>query len=362
MSKSQNTNLNKAKSDKNDEFYTQYKDIEKEIESYLKVNPTIFSDKTVLLPCDDPTVSNFTRYFVNNFEKLGLKKLISTSFANSYLNEVNGKVLMLDKVDFSKRNIKESKEIKYSLLCGDGDFRSDEITNFRDEADIIVTNPPFSIFREFIDWIVSANKDFLVIGNMNAIGYKNVFPLIQSNKVRLGVTFNSGGANFLIPQFLLDSGYTNTTYNTKTGLVKFGNCCWFTTLKHGNSNESIKLKTMAENLSSNGRLKEKLAYQKYENFDAIEVPFTDAIPSDYDGVMGVPISFLTKYNPEQFEIIGMGMAALGLSIGIQPYKPDHRKYRREVQKCGAVDGDLYMIVNGVVKVPYRRILIKKKCK
>mgnify|MGYP002739775922 CR=1 FL=1 len=357
-----NTNLNKAKENKNDEFYTQYADIEKEIESYLKANPTIFEDKTVLLPCDDPTVSNFTRYFVNNFEKLGLKKLISTSFANSYLNETNGKVLVLSKADFTNRNIKESKEIQYSLLRGDGDFRSDEITSFRNEADIIITNPPFSIFREFIDWLVKADKSFLIIGNMNAIGYKKVFPLIQKNKVRLGATFNSGGANFLIPQFLLDNGYENATYNAKTRLVKFGNCCWFTTLKHGNSNEPIKLKTMAENLSSNHRLKEKFAYQKYENFDAIEVPFTDAIPSDYDGIMGVPISFLTKYNPEQFEIIGMGMAMLGLSIGIQPYKQDHRKYRREVQKCGAVDGDLYMIVNGVVKVPYRRILIKKKCK
>ena len=252
--------------------------------------------------------------------------------------------MVLSKTDFAKRNIKESKEIQYSLLRGDGDFRSDEITSFRDEADIIITNPPFSIFREFIDWLVKADKDFLIIGNMNAIGYKNVFPLIQKNNVRLGATFNSGGANFLIPQFLLDNGYENATYNAKTRLVKFGNCCWFTTLKHGNSNEPIKLKTMTENLSSNHRLKEKYAYQVYENFEAIEVPFTDAIPSDYDGVMGVPISFLTKYNQEQFEIIGMGMATLGLSIGIQPYKPDHRKYRREVQKCGAVDGDLYMMV------------------
>ena len=360
MSKSQNTNLNKAKSDKNDEFYTQYDDIEKEIESYLKINPTLFADKTVLLPCDDPIASNFTRYFVNNFEKLGLKKLISTSVANRYLNETNGRVFILDKSDLKRKDFKICQKIEYELLSGDGDFRSAEITKFRDEADIIITNPPFSIFREFIDWIASANKDFLIIGNMNAIGYKNVFPLIQNNKVRLGATFNSGGANFLIPQFLLEKGYVNATYDAKTGLVKFGNCCWFTTLKHGNINNPIKLKTMAENLSSNHRLKEKFAYRKYENFDAIEVPFTDAIPFDYDGIMGVPISFLAKYNPEQFEIIGMGMATLGLSVGVQPYKPDHRKYRREVQKCGAVDGDLYMMIDGVVKVPYRRILIKRK--
>ena len=247
-------------------------------------------------------------------------------------------------------------------LCGNGDFGSDEVKQLCSEADIIVTNPPFSLFREFIDWLVEGRKDFLIIGNMNAISYKNVFPLILDNKVWLGATLNSGGASFVVPKFIIDAGYKNSSYDEKTRLVKFGNCCWFTTLEHGRHHQFLKLKTMTENLRDNPRLKEKYAYLTYENYDAIEVPFTNAIPSDYNGIIGVPISFLTKYNPEQFEIIGIGGATLGLEIGIKPYKPEHRKYRKEVQKCATVDGDLYMVIDGKVRLSYQRILIKHKTK
>ena len=315
------SNLHQAKRNKNDEFYTQYSDIEKEISAYLEYNPQVFKNKTILLPCDDPEWSNFTKYFAQNFSRLGIKKLISTSYAaeskkykinyqptffemndpqfDKDKTKIKGKIFLLTKDN--KKKI-DSDNLKWKYLDGDGDFRSPQVEKLRDEADVIITNPPFSLFRDFLNWINEKRKDFLIIGNMNAITYKEVFPLIKDNKIWLGNGFHAGNAYFYTP-FIKD--YAVGVYDNKTGLVKFRNVCWFTNLEHGRRHEPLSLMTMNDNLkySKHKEIKGR-EYQKYDNYDAIEVPFTDAIPSDYQGAMGVPISFLDKYCPEQFEIVG----------------------------------------------------------
>lgn len=322
-----NKNLSAAKRAKNDEFYTQYADIQKEINAYLDYNPDVFRDKTILLPCDDPEWSNFTKFFAQNFERFGIKKLISTSYAcaskgptacddyyptlfesgakqfNENKTKTNGKIFTLCRDKNCNGHI-DINDLEWKYLDGDGDFRSNEIKKLRDAADIIITNPPFSLFREFLAWIIEANKQFLIIGSVNAITYKEVFPLIKNNKMWLGNGFSSGNAFFAIPKSAINE-YADGVYNSETGLVKFRNCCWFTNIEHGRRHQPLQLMTMAENIkySKHKEIREK-GYQKYDNYDAIEVPFTDAIPSDYDGVMGVPISFLDKYCPEQFKIVG----------------------------------------------------------
>ncbi len=319
-----NQNLTKAKNAKNDEFYTQYHDIEKEITAYLDYNPDVFRGKTVLLPCDDPEWSNFTKFFAQNFERFGLKKLISTSYAPESKNFKNGyqptlfetadpqfdatKTLIKGKIftlthDKSGDGKIDVNDLEWTYLEGDGDFRSKEIKKLRDEAEIIITNPPFSMFREFLGWIVEVDKLFVVIGSMNAITYKEVFPLIKENKMWLGNGFHAGNAFFSTPVI---KEYATGVYNSETGLVKFRNVCWFTNIDHGRRHQPLPLMTMNDNLkfSKHKEIKGKTGYDKYDNYNAIEVPFTDAIPSDYDGVMGVPISFLDKYCPEQFMIVG----------------------------------------------------------
>lgn len=316
-----NRNLTRAKNAKNDEFYTQYPDIEKEINAYLDYDPKVFEGKTILLPCDDPEWSNFTKYFAQNFERFGLKKLISTSYApDSKINKINyqptlfetldprydekktisnGKIFMLTR-DISGDGKVDIDDLEWDYLEGDGDFRSDEITALRDEADIIITNPPFSLFREFLAWIVEADKLFVIIGSMNAITYKEVFPLIKEDKMWMGNGFSGGNAFFATP---IDREYAAGVFSEETGLVKFRNVCWYSNIDHGRRHEPLQLMTMEDNIKFNKRLKSQ-EYQKYDNYDAIEVPFTNAIPSDYTGVMGVPITFLDKYSPEQFKIIG----------------------------------------------------------
>lgn len=319
-----NENLTQAKNAKNDEFYTQYADIEKEVNAYLDYDPDVFRGKTVLLPCDDPEWSNFTRFFAQNFERLGLKRLVSTSYApdskkiktayqptlfesnaphfDPAKTQTKGKIFILDRDNTGDGRI-NVEDLEWCYLEGDGDFRSKEICALRDEADMIVTNPPFSLFREFLAWIVEAEKRFLIIGNMNAITYKEVFPLIKENKIWLGNGFQGGNA-FFRTEVLRE--FSAGVYDEATQLVKFRNCVWFTNLDHGRRHQPLQLMTMADNLrySRHKELRGKAAYDHYDNYDAIEVPYTDAIPSDYDGVMGVPISFLDKYCPEQFEIIG----------------------------------------------------------
>lgn len=281
-----NTMLTNAKKAKNDEFYTQYHDIDKEVSVYFAHNADVFRGKTMLLPCDDPEWSNFTKYFVDNFERFGIKKLISTSYSPNGKGKIaiNGK--------------------QWHYLNGNGDFRSAKIKRLRDEADFIITNPPFSLFREFLAWIVEANKLFLILGNMNAITYKEVFPLIKSDRIWTGNQF--GDIAFKVP----DSSPPKSTryWIDETGQKwrSLGNSNWFTNIEHGRRHQPLQLMTMADNLkySKHKEIKGASGYQTYDNYDAIEVPFTDAIPSDYDGVMGVPISFLDKYCPEQFEIVG----------------------------------------------------------
>ena len=328
-----NENLHNAKVAKNDEFYTQYPDIQKEINAYLEYDPNVFKDKTILLPCDDPEWSNFTKFFAQNFENFGLKKLISTSYAKASKLKLYGQMDLFEDTDYitkdpnyqsnidaekgkiftlTRKNKKvDINDLKWEYLNGDGDFRSDEVKKLRDEADYIITNPPFSLFRCFISWLFETDKKFLIIGSMNAITYKEIFPLIKDlikdNKLWLGNGFSNGNAYFAIPENIAKN-YANGVYDEKTNLVKFRNCCWLTNLDHGRRHQPLQLMTRADNIKFNKKLKGK-EYQKYDNYDAIEVPYTDAIPSDYDEVMGVPISFLNKFCPEQFEILGMESSA-----------------------------------------------------
>lgn len=318
-----NVKLSDAKKARKDEFYTQYFDIEREVNAYLDYDPNVFRGKTVLLPCDDPEWSNFTKYFAQNFERFGLKKLISTSYAVESKNyeypyqptlfesshprfdldktAIKGKIFTLTD-DKSGDHVINIDDLEWDYLDGDGDYRSKEVTKLRDEADIIITNPPFSLFRDFLAWIIEANKQFLIIGPLNAITYKEVFPLIMENEIWLGNGFQGGNAYFATP-FAED--YGEGVYFAEKGLIKFRNVHWYTNLDHGRRHQPIPLMTMEDNIKFSKRKEVRgQAYQQYDNYDAIEVPFTDAIPSDYDGVMGVPISFLDKYSPEQFEIVG----------------------------------------------------------
>ncbi len=336
-----NKNLTAAKRAKNDEFYTQFQDIQKEVNAYLEFNENVFRGKTVLCPCDDPEWSNFTKFFAQNFERFGLKKLISTSYAieskkfkyplqpslfetqapqfDKDKTRVKGKIFTLTR-DTNKSGRIDIEDLKYDYLDGDGDFRSEEVTRLRDEADIIVTNPPFSLFREFLAWIVQAQKQFLIIGNMNAITYKEVFPLIAANKMWLGNGFSHGNAYFWIPQ-THKREYAAGVYDENSGLVKFRNLVWFTNLDHGRRHQPLSLMTMADNIKySRHKEVRNIGYKTYDNYDAIEVPYTDAIPSDYKGIMGVPISFLDKYCPDQFEILG------ATQRGCHDAVPDTRKY------------------------------------
>lgn len=322
-----NSNLGAAKTAKNDEFYTQYLDIQKEVNAYVEYNPDVFKGKTILLPCDDPEWSNFTRFFVENFELLGLKKLISTSYAveskkikeweptlfeteapqyDADKSRTNGKIFILDG-DKNDNGTIDVDDLKWEYLEGDGDFRSDEVKKLRDEADVIITNPPFSLWREFLAWILEGHKKFLIIGNQNAITYKEVFPYIKANELWLGATGFSTDMVFAVPKGT-EVDPKDRAKAAKLGYegdyTRLGNSCWFTNLDHGRRHQPLQLMTVADNLkfSRHKDVKEN-GYPKYDNYDAIEVPYVDAIPSDYTGAMGVPITFLDKYCPDQFEIV-----------------------------------------------------------
>lgn len=307
VSTGKNSNLHSAKKEKNDEFYTQYNDIEKEMQAYLDYDPDVFRGKTILLPCDDPDWSNFTRYFAQNFERFGIKELISTSYVPQ---DENGQVGEHGKIYILARDINNDKkidinDITWDYLEGNGDFRSQEIMALRDKADIIITNPPFSLFREFLSWIMETDKKFAIIGNMNALTYKDVFPLVKNNKAWLGATISSGDREFQVPDHypLNAAGFRIDEKGNK--FIRVKGVRWFTNIEHGRRHQPLKLMTMQDNIKFNQKIKDKSAYEKYDNYDAIEVPITLAIPSDYEGVMGVPISFFDKYNPEQFKIVGM---------------------------------------------------------
>ena len=376
-----NENLSKAKEAKNDEFYTQYHDIEKEISAYLEYNPDVFRGKTVLLPCDDPEWSNFTKYFAQNFENFGLKRLISTSYApeskkykfgyqpslfetesphfDADKSKTHGKIFILDH-DVTGDGRINVEDLQWQYLEGDGDFRSEEICKLRDQADFIITNPPFSLFRQFLAWIIEANKQFVIIGNMNAITYKETFPLIKDNEVWLGATGFVTDMVFGVPEGTIVKE-SDKLKAERLGYVgnytRLGNSCWFTNIDHGRRHQPLSLMTMADNLkfSRHKEIKGRNNYIHYDNYDAIEVPYTDAIPSDYYGTMGVPISFLDKNCPEQFEIIGMAKRGAGdPALKSKVYtKDDYPNY-------SDLNATPVMIIDGKPQNTYPRILIRKK--
>lgn len=376
-----NKNLSQAKENKKDEFYTQYADIQSEMNAYLEYNPDVFRNKTILLPCDDPEWSNFTKFFAQNFENFGLKKLISTSYAvesknidldwqptlfeteNPYFDidktKIKGKIFTLDH-DTNANGKIDIEDLEWQYLEGDGDFRSDEVKALRDEADIIITNPPFSLFREFLAWIMEAGKQFVIIGNQNAITYKEVFPLIKENKIWLGKGFKGGAGHFI-------SNYEDiaTASDHQEGMIRVSGVVWFTNIELGIRYEPMQLMTMAENIKySKHREINGVGYQHYDNYNAIEVPFSDAIPSDYDGVMGVPISWLAKYCPEQFEILGMCENEDLYDLKTKKYTTEECKqaYFDKFGKSGTYDLNAsgVLTINGKHEKVYQRILIRKK--
>ena len=372
-----NTNLANAKSAKNDEFYTQYADIQKEMNSYLEYNPDVFRGKTILLPCDDPEWSNFTKFFAQNFESFGLKKLISTSYAveskqikdwqptlfetdspyyDADKSRTNGKIFVLDE-DINNDGRFNINDLHWNYLEGDGDFRSDEVKALRDEADVIITNPPFSLFREFMAWIMEAGKQFSVIGNKNGISYKEIFPLIKENRIWLGPSITSGDREFMVPKEYVTRSPSLRIDEQGNKFIRVPGVHWFTNIDHGLRHEPLPLMTMEDNIlySKHKEIKGK-GYTHYENYDAIEVPYSDAIPSDYEGILGVPLTFLDKYCPEQFEIIGQTQGDSGKELGLKPYPRELKKLNPSLR-----DGQLYYIDdNGIPQKPYARLLIRKK--
>lgn len=371
-----NKNLTNAKRAKNDEFYTQYADIQKEMEAYLEYDPDVFRSKVVYCNCDDPYESNFFRYFALMFNRLGLKKLITTSYkpspvANTQLRlfgndktlpkskgrpKVTANKFIINEVgdvdgdgEFNlqdiARQLKANKRNEWMPLAGDGDFRSDECVELLKQSDIVATNPPFSLFRQYVKQLGDYNKKFVIIGNKNAITYKEVFPLIQSNKMWVGATSFNKDMLFISPEKIDLSSKPKTATRTVDGVVYLRSpSIWLTNLDHGRRHQSLSLMTMEENLkySKHKKIKEGKGYGRYENYDALEVPFTDSIPSDHQGVMGVPISFLDKYNPDQFEILG----ASDNGVIDEKYKLPHFKKHNEPY------------INGQKR--YKRIFIKRK--
>jgi len=385
-SKSLNQGLSAAKAAKQDEFYTQYVDIQKEVEAYLEFDPDTFRGKVVYCNCDDPFESNFFKYFAANFNKLGLKKLITTSYDGSPIagqlslfpeyDAGNGQrrkpkalAVILDQVKDEDGDgaanvtdvglfLKRNKAARKALPGGDkfpgGDFRSPECVALLKEADIVVTNPPFSLFREYVAQLMEYGKVFLIIGNVQAITYKEIFPLIKADKLWMGVTIHSGDREFRVPDHypLNAAGWRVDENGVKYIRVK--GVRWYTNLDHGRRHQPLQLMSMADNLRYNKKLKGKAAYDQYDNYDAIEVPFTDAIPSDYDGVMGVPITFLDKYNPEQFEILGITDRDNNSGLKTKEYTEADAPNYSDLNRRGVVRvGNEYRLI-------YARLIIRRR--
>lgn len=328
--------LHKAKTDKNDEFYTVLSDIEREVKHYKKH----FKNKVVLCNCDDPRVSNFFHYFTYNFEQLGLKKLITTCYKNQnadlFSQHISEKAIYLEYTgDKNRNNIPDPQEIGIKHLKGDGDFRSKECIELLKQADIVVTNPPFSLFREYVQQLIEYKKKFLIIGTWNAITYKEIFKPIQKDKMWIGINSNRNFAGFIVPKHYPLRGTEARVDENGNRIISTNNTCWFTNLDIAKRHEELILYKKYN----------KNEFPTYDNYDAIEVSKTKDIPIDYKGAMGVPITFMQKYNPKQFEIIwttdrgGDGM--------LEEYKKKHTRFDAPV-------------VNGVGL--YKRILIKHRKK
>lgn len=367
--KSKSGQMGAARAAKNDEFYTQWVDVEREMNAYLEYDPDVFRGKTVLLPCDDPEWSNFTKFFALHFTDYGIKKLISTSYAadsnpagefysptlfetadpgfDMAKTRVNGKKFVLAANDHNGDGVVNIDNLQWQYLDGDGDFRSDEVTVLRDEADIVITNPPFSLFQEFIAWLVDGDKKFAAIGNQNAITYIELFPLIKANLMWLGKGFPRNMAHFYTPY----KPYSQWIEQEDQDVVRVPGVQWFTNIDHGRRHDPLQLMTMADNIKfSKHKEVRGTGYHHYDNFDAIHVPFTDAIPSDWDGFMGVPITYLNKHNPEQFEIVGsFNNGAHGTELGAE---------KTEITVNGKASMWNGPVVNG--KPTYKRIMIRHR--
>ena len=404
-----NENLSNAKRAKNDEFYTQYGDIQKEIEAYLEYNPDTFRGRVVYCNCDDPYESNFFRYFALNFKKLGLKQLITTSYkpspiANTQLKLFEGsekppkqkgrpkvtanKFVINDVHDIDgdgefnlkdvAQQLKENRQNEWASLEGDGDFRSDECIELLKQSDIVVTNPPFSLYREYVSQLVTNNKKFVIIGSKNTITYKEIFPLIKANKMWVGTTSFNKDMLFIAPSNADLSKKPKTAIREVDGIIYLRSpSVWFTNLDHGRRHQPLPLMTMEDNRRFNTKIqKNENSYKQYDNYNGIEIPYTNAIPSDYDGVMGVPISFLDKYCPEQFEILG------ATQRGCHDEVPDTKKYddywevRPDGTKTGSSggktnenanlagnDGNKNFFINAkgrIIQSAYQRLFIRHK--
>ena len=328
-----NRNLHKAKKNKNDEFYTQIDDIERELKHYRKH----FKNKVVFCNCDDPDWSAFTKYFALNFDVLKLKKLICTHYEE-------GKVSYKLEITKQVNSATEIRKLPRVPLKGDGDFRSEECIELLKESDIVCTNPPFSLFREYIAQLIAHEKKFLIIGHQNAIVYKEVFPLIRNGGVWLGYGFKGGATHFINRHY---EDYA-TAGDHREGMIRVSGVHWFTNLTHKKRNEKLILVKRYQGNEEN--------YPHYDNYDAINVDKTKDIPLDYEGFMGVPITFMDKYNPDQFEIIWL---ACGHSKTTMPeHIKEEVKFNPDVKSKHNTGG--YGIVNGVQK--YHRILIRRRQK
>ena len=380
-----NSNLHNSKSKKNDEFYTQYADIQRELNHYEQH----FKGKVVLCNADDPFESNFCKFFLRNFNYLGLKRLICTSYNDSPVagtqlslfdiidgttEEGHGYVLDVAKVPMANGRGVSDADIDKLLrskkwvkeLKGNGDFRSDECIEYLKQADIVVTNPPFSLFRDYVAQLIQYGKKFIIIGSQNAITYKEIFPLIGDNQLWLGYGFSKGDSYFKIPERAKEAYINKSHYDETTGLVHFRNCVWFTNLDHNKRHEKLIL---YKHYSPE-------EYPYYDNYDAINVDKVADIPTDYDGIMGVPLTFMDKYNPQQFEILG------ATQRGCHDKVPDTKKYddfwevRQDGSRTGSSggktnenanlrgnDGKKNYFINAegyVIQSAYQRIFIRRK--
>lgn len=336
--KAKNKNLHKASKAKKDEFYTQLADIERELK-YYKIH---FKDKIVYCNCDDPRVSNFFHFFSYNFEKLGLKKLIATCYKSQNIelfsqNDSEQSIFLEYNGDKNGNNIPDPNEIGIKKLKGDGDFRSKECIELLKQADIVVTNPPFSLFREYVSQLIEYDKKFLIIGSQNAISYKEVFKLIQDNKIWLG--YNA------VKKFRMPKNYEHSSIKIENGVkyAVFGNICWFTNLDIAKRHEDLIL---YKNYTPE-------EYPKYDNYDAIEISKVTNIPIDYDGAMGVPITFLDKYNPKQFEILGITDRENNSGLKTKTYTKENVSNPSDLNRRAAIK------VGNNYKSTYARLLIKK---
>lgn len=372
--KSLNQGLGAARAAKQDEFYTQYIDIQKEVEAYLEFDPDTFRDKVVYCNCDDPFESNFFKYFAANFNKLGLKKLVTTSYDGSPIagaqltfGEYDGgsskgqkpkavAVEINEVMDINGDGATGIEDVKLFLernphtrtpLTGGGDFRSPECIALLKQADIVATNPPFSLFRDYVAQLVEHEKTFLIIGNVQAISYKEVFPLIKADKLWMGVTIHSGDREFRVPDHYPLNAAGSRVDENGLKYIRVKGVRWYTNMDHGRRHQKLPLMTLQDNLrySKHKEIKGKSAYSRYDNYDAIEVPFTDAIPSDYDGMMGVPITFLDKYNPDQFEILGITQSWDGGASKIYPKQTQVGKDGSKTQVTKLNDGAATMVDN-----------------